>query len=153
MMNLKEHLKAANLHADRMMLAKDKLQLIIPLTFEKIDSLTVEELGYLELYTGRFAKLQDILGNKIFPELLEASAHEISALTMIDRLNLLERLEVLKSFDEWMEMRKVRNEFAHEYPDQAEFLVNNLNKAFDMGKKLMECLDRSIAFAKRVGIE
>jgi hypothetical protein len=152
MINLEEHLKAAGLHADRITLARDKIASIMPLLPEKIEKLSSEELAYLELYTSRFAKLQDLLGAKIFSELLEANWEQVDRMFYIDKLNLLERLEVVESRDRWEEMRKVRNEFSHEYPDKPELLADNLNKAFAMGPELISCLNRAIEFAKRIGV-
>jgi hypothetical protein len=149
MINLEEHLKAASLHADRMTLAREKLKTAIPLSPEKIAKLSVDELAYFELYTGRFAKLQDMLGAKIFTELLVAAGEQVDKLTMIDKLNLLERLEVVESRDRWDDICKVRNEFAHEYPDKPELLADNLNAAFAMGTELLECLKRAKEFAAR----
>jgi hypothetical protein len=81
---------------------------------------------------------------------LAASGEQTDKLTMIDKLNLLERLEVVESRDRWEEMRKVCNQFSHEYPSEPELLADNLNEAFAMGPELLECLKRAKEFASRI---
>lgn len=60
----------------------------------------------------RFSKLQDILGTKIFGLLLAALGENADAL--IDKLNKLERLNYIADINWWMDLREMRNQFAHD---------------------------------------
>ncbi len=134
------YMKEAALHLDRMTEARGKIEHLLPITPGKIEGFSFEELAAIEMYTSRFCKLQDLLGAKIFPEILNIYGENIQELFFIDRLNRLEKMGVIESAQEWVYMRKLRNQFAHEYPDMPEFLANNLNIAFDFDTKLIDCL-------------
>lgn len=78
----------------------------------------------VEAFVGRFARLQDTVGDKLLPLLLTALGEKASA--AIDNLDCAERLGMLKSADEWMTMRNLRNQMIHEYVEDPAVLVNAL---------------------------
>jgi hypothetical protein len=78
----------------------------------------------VEAFVGRFGRLQDTVGDKLLPLLL-AALGEKSAAT-IDNLDQAERLGLLKSADEWMTMRSLRNQMIHEYVEDPVVLANAL---------------------------
>ena len=45
---------------------------------------------------------------------------DIAAMSVVDRLNRLEQLGWLPSAAEWSELRRIRNAFAHDYPETPE---------------------------------
>ena len=49
------------------------------------------------MFTGRFAKLQDAMSESLFPEFLKFLGENFSSLSMIDRLNMLEKYLILES--------------------------------------------------------
>ncbi|WP_217805772.1 hypothetical protein, partial [Acidithiobacillus thiooxidans] len=46
-----------------------------------------------------------------------ALEEDIAAMPVVDRLNRLEQLGWLPSAAEWSELRRIRNAFAHDYPE------------------------------------
>lgn len=52
-------------------------------------------------------------------------------MALIDVLNRLEKLELLKSSDEWIEYRKLRNTLTHEYPDNEDEIIEAINLSID----------------------
>ncbi|MDQ2779763.1 MAG: hypothetical protein M3Y32_09425 [Pseudomonadota bacterium] len=64
----------------------------------------------------RFMKLQDALGERLVPAILEDLAEPFDAWSMRDRLDRLEKLGYL-DVKRWLDWREVRNRLAHEYPD------------------------------------
>ena len=78
----------------------------------------------VEAFVGRFGRLQDTLGDKLLPLLLAALGERLSA--AIDNLDRAERLGLLKSADEWLVMRKLRNQMVHEYVEDPVVLSNAL---------------------------
>jgi len=46
-------------------------------------------------------------------------------------------------------LREMRNQFAHDYPDDPEIQASLLNKAFDMADYLLDALGRAIRFSAR----
>lgn len=109
---LKKKYEVCNLHADRMRKALNEIKKITPLSQIKIENMNTHELA--ELLTGRFAKLQDTLGKKIFPLILIAIGEDTQGMSFIDRLNLLEKLGYIDDAQHWFDYRDARNAAAHE---------------------------------------
>jgi uncharacterized protein with HEPN domain len=72
-------------------------------------------------------KIQDSMGGRLFPALLENLGEEIKGMPFIDRLAKLEELEIIDSADEWMLLRETRNVITHEYPFITEEVIEGLN--------------------------
>lgn len=138
----------ANLHAERLTYAMEHIKPKIPITWEMIANLSKEDLLFFELFSSRFSKLQDFMGNQLFPHVLKISGEQIDAMTFIDKLNKLEKLELLLSAEQWMDLRQVRNNLAHEYPDHPELTAEAFNEAFMLGPTLLNCLERLKTFAQ-----
>ncbi len=77
------------------------------------DPIPPEHALALEALTARFARLADLLIQKVFRAqdalLLEDEG------TLIDRLNRAERRGVIDSAADWRQIRALRNQIAHEY--------------------------------------
>lgn len=66
----------------------------------------------------RYMKLQDSLGERVLPGLLELAQEPLPPeVPFAQKLQRLERLGVIASADTWRLLREVRNALAHEYPD------------------------------------
>lgn len=136
--NIEAYLKTAEQHNKRFTWAINQMQKFMPLTAEKFEALTDEELAALEMFASRFGKLQNVLGVKILPAILELTQEPGEYPTFIDKLNRLEKMGAIPSADVWTEFRETRNQFTHDYPDDPELNANLINKAFDQGKLLQE---------------
>ncbi len=55
-------------------------------------------------------------------------------------LHPLEQLGWIPLADEWLELRRIRNEFAHDYPENPELHLARLRHAMAAGQRLMEIL-------------
>lgn len=82
---------------------------------EIFQSLKAEERAIIEAYLKRFASIQDFLGAKIFPLLLEIRGFGTDKMSEI--LEKMEKEGIIDSLDQWIELREVRNELEHDYPD------------------------------------
>lgn len=133
----KEH-EACVLHADRIRKALHEIEKMTPLSIEKIENMNIHELGMTELLTGRFAKLQDTLGKKVFPLILVTIGEDIEEMSFIDRLNLLEKLRYIDDAQQWFDYREARNAAAHEYPDSPDLMVKHLEDIIKLAKKLLD---------------
>lgn len=145
-MNIKltSAINIANKHAERLKYAINKLAPRFPVTADQIENLTNEEAETFELFTGRFAKLQDFIGSKLYPMFLELSGEEPQKMTFIDVVNRLEQLHIIDSAEEWKLMRNYRNHISHEYPDNPELMAININIAYDFSPKLINYLNKII---------
>ena len=85
-------------------------------------------LRILDQVAYRFAKLQDSMGEKVMPLILELAQEPISAnATFVEKLNRLERIGAIPSAEEWKKFRIVRNALAHDYPDEPELRASAIN--------------------------
>ena len=71
-----------------------------------------------EAYCSRFARLQDILVKRFFRSLALEDDPAWSG-SVRDLLNLMEKKHIIASSKEWMSLRELRNEMAHEYEESA----------------------------------
>jgi hypothetical protein len=78
----------------------------------------------LDAFVGRFGRLQDNLGDKLLPQLLDAMAEPVGA--VMENLDRAEKLGWLRSADTWLEIRKLRNQMVHEYIEDPVVLSNAL---------------------------
>lgn len=132
-----EMVKIGDIHADKIELALAELKPIFPLDKHKIIKFSIQELLLIELLGSRFAKLQDLLGKKIINEFLLLAGELIDDLTMLDKINKLERLNIIESAELWKEMREARNHISHEYPDAPELTAQYLNQIFVLAPSLL----------------
>lgn len=103
----------------------------------------------VEAFVGRFGRLQDTLGDKLLPLLLSALGESISS--VIDNLDRAERLGIIKSADEWMAMRSLRNQMIHEYVEDPVILHSALQSGHDFVSVLVAASDRMCAEVMRRG--
>ena len=134
---LKQYVRIADLHVERMTDALKVLDSYLPLTETMYNNLTIQEIGCLEIVTTRFGKLQDLLGSKIFSFLLFLTNEKRDNQSYIDTLNLLEKLDLLPSAQQWLDFRNIRNDIAHEYPFDDESTVKKANTAIDLARVLI----------------
>lgn len=117
------------------------------------DPFTQERAGRLETdpdlaervdaFVGRFGRLQDTLGDKLLPVLLVALGETPAA--AIDNLDRAERLGLIVSADEWMTLRKLRNQMVHEYVEDLAVLASALQTAHDFVPVLTNAANNLIA--------
>ncbi len=118
-------------HSRRMLSAYNKVLLIFPLDVNRYRLLTDDEIEHIDQMVYRFSKLQDSIGERLFKSVLDFLEEDIKNKPFLDVLNRLEQLEILPSKDEWLRLRKLRNELSHEYSNEDEENVATLNILFD----------------------
>ena len=98
---------------------------------------------------GRFGRLQDTVGDKLLPLLLTALGEKTSA--AIDNLDRAERLGLIKSADEWMIIRNLRNQMVHEYIEDPLILSSALQTGHAFVPALIVAANKMIAEIARRG--
>lgn len=141
-----EKLHECNQHRHRLLVAKKNLQTIVPLDVEKYSNLSDENISFIDQMIFRFSKLQDSMGEKIFPAILLLNGEDIKSKTFIDRLNRLEELNLLNK-EEWMQLRKDRNEIAHEYSFNQDEVVDSINMVYELVSKIIIIYDKLYSYS------
>ena len=77
------------------------------------EAFDLEQQESFEALTSRFARTSDILTQKVLKTLFILLQENIK--TIIDAANLLEKLAVLESADDLLNVRELRNQISHEY--------------------------------------
>lgn len=100
-----------------------------PFTLARAGSLedNPELAEQVEAFVGRFCRLQDTVGDKLLPFLLTILGEKPSSL--IDNLDRAEKLGWLDSADEWLIIRKLRNQMVHEYVEDLAILTSAMQSA------------------------
>jgi hypothetical protein len=94
----------------------------------RVSNLLADDLGIdrLESFASKFARMQDTIVDKLIPTVLRGAGEPVAA--AIDNLDRLERLGLIASADQWLEMRGLRNRLVHEYFDRPEDLAPALER-------------------------
>jgi hypothetical protein len=99
-----------------------------PMTAQRAESLKSDQdlAERVDAFVARFGRLQDTLGDKLLPRLLEWLAEPIGP--AIDNIARAERLGLIRSGEAWIEARQLRNFMIHEYVRDASRLASALNQ-------------------------
>lgn len=104
-----------------------------------------EELESFESFTGRFARLSDILIQKIFRLVDELDLDAQG--TIRDRINRAEKKGLIISSDIFVEIRMIRNDIAHEYLPEA--IRDIFGKVLSLAPHLLDSVERTIAYCTK----
>ena len=100
--------------------------------------LSPDELESFEALTSSFARLSDMIIQKAF-RLIDAIDLEDRG-TVRDRINRAEKKGLIQSADDFIEIRILRNEIAHEYKTASVYAL--FAKVMAWTPKLLECVAR-----------
>lgn len=103
----------------------------------------------VEAFVGRFGRLQDTAGDKLLPLLLATLGEKPSA--AIDNLDRAERLGLIRSTDDWMSMRNLRNQMVHEYVEDPVVLSSALQTGHAFVPALIIATNKMIAEIEQRG--
>jgi hypothetical protein len=117
----REELKAALLecerHADVLKEARREIG-AMRFSAATVQHLASDTLRLLDQLAYRFGKLQDTLGLRVLPGILDLSEEPFPVGTpFAQKLQRLERLGAIPSVEQWRVLRELRNQLAHEYID------------------------------------
>lgn len=135
-----EVLKIADIHYLRISEAIDHINFEI--TKETITKLTHEQLTIIDSLILRFGQLQDLIGSKLIDLFFKEKLEDYLKLSMKDKLNRLERLEIIDNSDIWIDMRNARNLGSHEYPDNPELMAKYINDVLNFAPVLLQIYNK-----------
>lgn len=109
----------------------------------------VDDAERVEAFVARFSRLQDTLGDKLLPTVLLALSEPVGA--VIDNLDRAERLGFVRSADDWLATRRLRNRMVHEYVEDPSVLAESLQQGHALVPMLLDVEHRLRAEAIRRG--
>ena len=146
-LKLQKIINECDKHILRMNSAYRKALAIMPLNVDKYTALSEDEIEHIDQYLFRFSKLQDTIGKRLFKAIFSLLEEEIEDLSFIDMLNRLEKLKILDSAEQWLELRKIRNTLSHTYEDEPEEMSIAINAIFNKKQSIESIYNRLIAYS------
>ena len=126
-LKLEKTFKECDKHLQRINEAYGDMAAFMPLNAVKYEALSKQQVQAIDQYLFRFSTLQDTMGEKLFKLFLARFEENIDRLPFIDILNKLEKYLNMALANEWQDLRKIRNQLAREYEDDAIEMANMLN--------------------------
>lgn len=119
---------------------------------ESAQSVPADLLKLLDQLAYRFGKLQDTLGTRVLPGVLDLSEEPLQESAPFGaKLQRLERLRVLPSVNQWRTLRELRNQLAHEYVDAPALKAAALNRFLDGIDSILEIWAHVSAYVEGKG--
>jgi hypothetical protein len=125
---LNKIIDTCQIHKKRLDFAYSKIKHLFPITEDLYYSLMDEDMAYIDQYIFRFAKYQDLIGGKLFKQILVTEGEEVENMSFRDIFNRSEKIGIAENWEQWFELRQLRNEISHDYPVISEEAINSLNK-------------------------
>ncbi len=144
---IEKYLNECRKHKLRIEKSYMRVKDIFPLSAPRYERLSDDEIGAIDQYLFRFAKLQDTLGTKLFKLVVSEYVEDITHLTFLDILNQLERVDIL-DVNIWRKLRDIRNNISHQYDDEAEEMSEALNTIFAYKDELLRVFENIENFYK-----
>jgi len=149
-LKLEPAVKECRLHQRRIDYALGQLRHKLPVTASQWENLDDETVADIDQLLFRYNKLQDAMGQRLFPAILHLGAEWHDDETFIDKLNRLEKIGAIPSAEQWNEIRIIRNRMTHEYPDAPEVNAENLQRVVDSINGLKATLAQAQEHARRL---
>ncbi len=123
-----------------------------PFSADRVTALrnNIDESERTDAFVARFGRLQDTVTDKLLPEYLRRLAEPVGP--TIDNLDRAEKLGLLKSADDWLASRKLRNRMVHEYVRDAAELAAALNQGHAQVELLVNFAQVISADCRRRGL-
>ena len=104
-----------------------------------------ETMERFEALTARFSRLSDIMTQKVFRTLDALDLEDRG--TVRDRINRAEKRGIIESADDFVEIRMVRNEIAHEY--RSETILEIFERVLTLTPFLMKAVESIEIYSKK----
>lgn len=128
-MTIHDIIEELNIHFKRIDALIPQINEYLPLSESDFEN--TEIIKTLDSFIYRFIKVQDRMGEKLFPEYLKILQEYKSNMPLIDMLNILERVEIIDSTESWIDYRKLRNSLTNEYPDNEKEIIDSITLALE----------------------
>jgi len=131
MIKIDSSIKECNSHIEKLTRSKKLLSEFFPLDQNKFKSLNEEQIEHIDQFIYRFTRLQDSMGKRLLPSLISYIDNDFSPKAFLDILSRLEQLGIIENDIDWQFFRNLRNNLAHDYPDNIKIMIETLNLLFE----------------------
>ena len=137
-------------HMHHLLHAVQSVRPALPVTAAALSCMDDETVQDWDQFILRFTKLQDTMGSRLYPALLGYLQEPYEDRPMLDKLNRLEKLGLIDSVEQWNGLRAIRNQFAHDYPEDNIVKAAYLNQAVEAVDTLSQLLQRTADMTSRL---
>ena len=146
-LKLLNYIEECDRHIMKIKHAISKMKNFMPLTLADYRSLSEDDKEHIDQLIFRYSKLQDAMGEKLFPLILKNLKENFDNKPFRDVIDRLEKLEIIESANDWEELRKSRNLLSHEYSSEENELVININTVYEkLIPKIFSIYDKIIFY-------
>jgi len=111
------------------------------------NELKPDKRAIFDAYLKRFSSLQDFLGSKIFPMLLDIAGIVNSSMSEV--LYHIEKEGIIDSIDKYIKLREIRDQLEHDYPKNLQEALDDLKFCIDNFYTIKNYYFNSINFANK----
>jgi len=140
-----ETVKTVQMHLSRAAATREELSCFLE-TLSADDFTNPERVKVIDAFLFRFIKIQDLMGNKLFREVLSRLGEYDDSMSMLDALDRMEKLELIESSDVWMDYRNLRNVLTHEYPDNKDVVIQGVKTAVQVFVAMERCFLHIVSY-------
>jgi len=141
-LKIEKYINECKKHKIRIEKSYAKVKDIFPLSAQRYEKLSDDEIEAIDQYLFRFSKLQDTLGMRLFKMIVSEYVDTINELTFLDILNHLEKIGILEDVNVWKRLRDIRNDISHQYDDEPQEMAQALNNIFAYKDELLKIFER-----------
>ena len=143
-LKIEKYINECKKHKLRIEKSYAKVKDIFPLSAQRYEKLSDNEIEAIDQYLFRFAKLQDTLGIRLFKMIVSEYVDNVNELTFLDILNHLEKIDILEDVNVWKRLRDIRNDISHQYDDEPQEMAEALNNIFAYKDELLEIFEKIV---------
>lgn len=127
--------------------ALKKLEPYLPLDERMLDDPDIVE--HIDQMIFRWIKIQDSMGRRLIPLLVEFIVASTDEFTFIDKLNTLEKRGLIER-SQWHILRSIRNQLTHIYPEDRIETIETIHDALDVIQILEDIYKKMKIFSSKI---
>lgn len=136
-------IKEGSAHLERLRDSDRYLQELRPFSATTLESMDKKVVLHLDQFIYRFTKLQDSMARRLLPSLYALLEADTQPRAFLDILGRLEQLNVITSVETWQQFRNLRNNLAHDYPENLQQTADTLNELLETWRDLEALFSRA----------
>lgn len=136
-------IKEGSAHLERLRDSDGYLQELRPFSATTLESMDKKVVLHLDQFIYRFTKLQDSMARRLLPSLYALLEADTQPRAFLDILGRLEQLNVITSVETWQQFRNLRNNLAHDYPENLQQTADTLNELLETWRDLEALFSRA----------
>lgn len=141
-------LEVAERLAGRLRSSLQDLESALPISPAAVDGLDEGLQLRIDAFLKRFEQLQDAVSNRVVRALLIELGDDVAGYSARDAFDRAESLGALDDAARFLDIARLRNRLAHEYPMDDERRAGRLNAAFEAAPVLLQEYARLAAYAR-----